>query len=134
MVNINLEFDHAGEMSTDGDVEPTAALVMERECCKSFFIFVVYVFYLATLVALISFIPWLHELNEEEEYKTYMELSEKEALLMVGTWYLSIFAFGWIVINEIRIVLIAKFAPAEALVVKKKCDELDDSEPEKLHR
>ena len=41
-----------------------------------------------------------------------MELSEREALLMVGTWYLSIFAFGWIVINEIRIVLIAKFAPA----------------------
>lgn len=107
---INLEFDHAGEMSTEGDVEPTAALVFERACCKSVLIVVLYVFYLAALSILISFIPFLHELNEEEGYKTYMELSEKEALMMVGTWYLSIFAFGWIVLNMIRVVLIAKFA------------------------
>lgn len=64
LIKINLEFDHAGEMSTEGDVEPTAALVMERECCKSFFTVVLYVFYLATLSVLIGFIPWLHELNE----------------------------------------------------------------------
>ena len=82
--------------------------------CKKFFICLVYIFWFFALVLCASFLPWLREIEESNGYKTYLELTEDDARYMVVTWWLTIFGFGWIGLNELRLVIVTKIATGEA--------------------
>jgi hypothetical protein len=132
-LDLDLDLDHAGEQTTDAGEEPTAALIAKCRGLKAFLMFLIYLFWLGTLFGFITFVPFLHEINEEDEIKTYLEMSEHEAFAMMGTWYLAIFGFGWIVLNFIRIVIMAKFGPSQATKIKLVFDALELEQPGKIH-
>lgn len=52
------------------------------------------------------------ELEEGNAFKTYHEFDEDEIWQVVICWYLSIFVFGFLGINELRILLISLIAPS----------------------
>ena len=83
--------------------------------CKIFFLLLIYLFWAFALALSISFMSFTHETEEEEGgFRTYLELTAEEAWYVVVSWYLSTFGWGWLVLNELRILLISLLAPMQA--------------------
>ena len=85
--------------------------------CKIFFLLLIYLFWAFAIALSISFMNFTHETEEEEGFRTYLELTAEEAWYVVISWYLSIFGWGWLVFNEIRIILTSLLAPSQAKII-----------------
>ena len=68
-------------------------------------IVLVYVFWIFVLALTISFVAYTDETGEDSGFHSYIELTKEEAGLVVLSWYLAVFVFGWLGFNEFRIIL-----------------------------
>ena len=86
---------------------------------KKFFLLLIYVFWAFALGLSIAFMFFATELEEEDDgFSTYLELTPGEAWYVVVSWYLAIFGWGWLGLNEIRIMLCSVLAPIQAKKIK----------------
>ena len=74
---------------------------------KFFFLAVIYLFWVAALVLTVAYIAESGGVNH----------STAEAWKVVAAWYLAIFVWGWLVLNQLRILVIAALAPAQARTI-----------------
>ena len=74
---------------------------------KFFFLAVIYLFWVAALVLTVAYIA----------ESGGVKLSTAEAWKVVAAWYLAIFVWGWLVLNQLRILVIAALAPAQARTI-----------------
>ena len=85
--------------------------------CKIFFLLLIYVFWAFAISLSVAFMFFTHETGEEEGFKSYLELTAEEAWYVVVAWYLATFGWGWLVFNELRILLISLLAPSQAKII-----------------
>ena len=74
-----------------------------------------YILFFATVA--LSFFFWINSGSKSTDpdiLVSFVELDDDEANELVLTWYLSIFVWGWIVFNNVRVWLISFFAPIVA--------------------
>lgn len=105
--DINLDFDHGAETTTEMGDENRVTLVDPHAKCKFFFLTLIYLFWVAALVLTVAYIAESGGVNH----------STAEAWKVVAAWYLAIFAWGWLVLNQLRILVIAALAPAQARTI-----------------
>ena len=105
--DINLDFDHGAETTTEMGEENQVTLVDPRAKCKFFFLAVIYLFWVVALVLTIAFIAESGGVDH----------STAEAWNVVAAWYLAIFVWGWLLLNQLRILVIAALAPAQARTI-----------------
>lgn len=93
----------------DGD---RATLMEPWVNLKIFFLIVIYLFWAFSMSLSVAFMFFTHETGESEGFRSYLELTADEAWLVVVAWYLATFGWGWLVFNELRILLISLLAPS----------------------
>lgn len=107
------DIDFEDESVIQGDMEH-ATLVEPYMNFKNFFIALVYLLWLVTVflsLFITLFVGERVEINISESTRYYIELTEDEALQVVYVWYLSILGWGWLFVNEVRILVISAHAP-----------------------
>mmetsp|Transcript_8999 Transcript_8999/g.12265 ORF Transcript_8999/g.12265 Transcript_8999/m.12265 type:complete len:106 (+) Transcript_8999:1711-2028(+) len=90
---------------------------------KRCFLVLVYLFWLVALGLCAGLTSFLSEVNEGNYVMTFLELSEYDAGIVVGTWYLSIFVFGYGILNYIRLQVISRVAVKQATKIFNKYEE-----------
>lgn len=107
-----MDFDHGGETTTEMGGEDRATLMEPCVNFKIFFLVLIYIFWAFAISLSVAFMLFTHETGESDGFKTYLELTADEAWLVVITWYLATFGWGWLILNEMRIFLISLLAPS----------------------
>ena len=133
--DIDLDFEHGGETTTEQGEEQRATLMEPCINCKKFFLILIYVFWAFALGLSIAFMFFTTEKegeDEEEGFNTYLELTTEEAWYVVVSWYLAIFGWGWLGLNEIRIILCSLLAPIQAKKIKNRNSNENQKTPSKI--
>ena len=103
---------------------------------KNFFIVLVYSLWLVTVflsLVITLFVGERLEVSISDSTKYYIELTEDEALQVVYVWYLALLGWGWLFLNELRILVISAHASslAQRIFIKEQKEKTAAKETEK---
>jgi hypothetical protein len=101
-------------MNTELD-EPKATLFDEYYLLKALFVILIYILFFLTVGLSIFF--WLESGTKLEDLPGtlhFVELTRDEAIEVVVCWYSSIFIWGMLVYNNLRVWIVSMFAPLTA--------------------
>lgn len=113
--DVNLDFDHS-DTPTESDDQGQAALMDTRMKCKKCFVIFIYLIWLVAIAisVLVVIIVGEKEIGVDFIDSEFVDLEDDQAWQLVSVWYLAIFGFGWLGLNELRIILVSLLAPGHA--------------------